>query len=436
MSQRNRAKLAQRITSRLLASKIKEATSDGVPLSLSDSELRGLSARISPTGRVTWVASKSIGRGRGSTQRVVIGHYPGMSLNDARIEAGQTIARLARGEDVLSEAKAIKRAKVEQRQCPTFGEAVEDYLKDRWRSSTTRYEVDLRHFFERQLIPELGASTRVNTITRADIRRLLKKRKDAGQRSRARYLMASLRPFFNWCRHEEFISVSPCVDVEAPPPAKRQHKLNEQEIRALWSASQDLGIIGCYWRLLLLLMQRRCEIAGLRWREINLEHGEWIIPSTRTKNKREHLIPLPTQVVAELTALERRTGENDFVFGRYPSVPFSGFSKAKRELDAAMLSKLKDIDADAVLRDWRIHDLRRTGASLMSGVKVHGRKVPPHTIEAILNHSPGTLESIYQVWDLHRYADEKREALQAWADHLSMLALKSEAPANVLYLTA
>lgn len=74
------SKRKSNITNRLLASTIKDATANGVPITLTDSELRGLSARISPTGRVTWVASKSIGRGKGSTQRLVIGHYPGMSL--------------------------------------------------------------------------------------------------------------------------------------------------------------------------------------------------------------------------------------------------------------------------------------------------------------------------------------------------------------------
>lgn len=423
MSQRNNVKLSQRITSRLLTSKIKEATSDGVPLSLSDSELRGLSARISPTGRVTWVASKSIGRGRGSTQRVVIGHYPGMSLNDARIEAGQTIARLARGEDVLSEAKAIKRAKVEQRQCLTIKEASSDYLDQRSGDITTRYEQDVRQLFERQIVPQLGVSTRVNEVSKADIRALLKTRRDAGHPIAARNLFAQLRPFFAWCVHEEIISQSPCAGVVPPEPAKeRQHKLTEAEIRALWSVSIP------YHRVLLLTAQRRTEVAAMRWCEVNLDKREWIIPPAKTKNGREHLIPLSDLVVSILAPLRGDRRPQEYIFGKYPDAPFSGYSKAKRELDAAMLAKLQEDDDNAELSHWVVHDLRRTAASGMASLKVQ-----PHVIEAVLNHTPVKLQRTYQVY---LYADEKREALEAWSNYVSNLVASTPFVSNVVVLRA
>jgi len=426
------------ITAKLLASKIKEAKSTGLPITLWDAGLRGFGARISPKGRVTWIVSKAIGRGKGSTQRVVVGHYPGMSLDDARIEAGQALTRIAKGEDVVSQVKQAKAARVASRQCPTIKEAVAAYLDSRKHNPKltpgSRYETEMAGLFNRQYVPELGASKRVNAVTKADIKAMLKKRNDAGQYGAARFLMASLRPFFDWCIHEDYISANPCADLKAPPPPRRQHKLNTQEIVTLWSASScasdTFPIIGAYWRLLLMLLQRRCEVGGLRWREVDLDRAEWIIPASRTKNKREHLVPLPRQAVAELRALGPKSGESDFIFGRFGTSPLSGFSKAKEELDAAMLARATEIDA--VIRPWRIHDLRRTGASLMSGVKVRGHKIPPHVIEAILNHTPGTLEGTYQVWELHKYSDEKREALQAWADYASTLSSQQPGISNVL----
>lgn len=426
------------ITNRLVLSRIKQATATGRTIAIWDGELRGFGARISPTGRVTWIASKAIGRGKGSTQRVVVGHYPGMSLDDARIEAGQALTRLAKGEDVASQVKQAKAAKRERLQCPTIKEAVADYLDSRKHNPKltpgSRYETEKAGLFNRQYVPQLGASTRVNQVSKADIKAMLKKRNDAGQYGAARFLMASLRPFFDWCIHEDYISANPCADLKAPPPPRRQHKLNTQEIVTLWSASScasdTFPIIGAYWRMLLMLLQRRCEVGGLRWREVDLDRAEWIIPGSRTKNKREHLVPLPRQAVAELRALGPKSGESDFIFGRFGNSPLSGFSQAKEELDAAMLTKA--IEIDAVIRPWRIHDLRRTGASLMSGLKVRGYKIPPHVIEAILNHTPGTLEGTYQVWELHKYSDEKREALQAWADYASTLSSQQPVISNVL----
>lgn len=428
------------ITSRLILSRIKEATTTGRAIAIWDGELRGFGARISPTGRVTWIASKAIGRGKGSTQRVVVGHYPGMPLDQARMEAGQVIARLAKGEDVISQVKQAKVAKIESRQCPTVKEAVADYLDGRKHNPKltpgSRYETEVAGLFHRQYVPELGASTRLNAVIKADIKAMLKKRNDAGHYGAARFLMASLRPFFDWCIHEDYISANPCADLKAPPPPRRLHRLNTQEIVTLWSASScasdTFPIIGAYWRLLLMLLQRRCEVGGLRWREVDLDRAEWIIPGSRTKNKREHLIPLPRQAVAELQALGPKSGESDFIFGRFGTSPLSGFSQAKEEIDAVMLARATEINV--VVRPWRIHDLRRTGASLMSGVKVHGRTVPPHIIEAVLNHTPGTLEGTYQVWNLYKYAEEKREALQAWVDHLDRVVV-SNSPSRLIVAT-
>jgi integrase len=414
------------ITAKLLKSNVKYSIDNGLPVTLTDSELRGLSARISPTGRVTWIASKSIGRGKGSTQRVVLGHYPGMSLDQARIEAGQTISRLARGEDVHSQVKQAKRAKRERLQCPTIKDAAQDYLRE-WSAKTRRsasgaYEKSVRLRFDNIIIPELGASTRINAVTKADIRSLLKTRKDAGRFQAARSLFAQLRPFFDWCLHEEYISISPCVGVQPPDAAKeRQHKLTDAEIKAL------LAVAIPYFKVLLLTAQRRTEVASIQWSELNLDKGEWVIPSSKTKNGREHLVPLSPAVVAILRSLPQRK-PSEYAFGKYPDAPFSGFSKATRELQADMLSKLRESDTEAAQSDWRIHDLRRTAASGMASIGIQ-----PHVIEAVLNHTPVKLQRTYQVY---LYAKEKKEALQVWADHIAKISTYIHSADNVVSLRA
>jgi integrase len=402
----------------LLHSKIKEALSSGAPLTIWDAELRGFGVRVSPKGRVTWLASKAIGRGKGSTQRIVVGHYPGMPLDQARIEAGQIIMRLAKGEDVQSAVKRAKAAKVERMQCPTIREASDDYLRE-WSAKTRRsasgaYEKAVRLKFDKIIVPELGASTRINAITKADIRSLLKTRKDNGSFQAARSLFAQLRPFFDWCVHEDIITVSPCSGIVPPDAAKeRQHKLTEAEIKALWPcATPDLNLLGPYYRVLLLTAQRRTEVASMQWQEVNLDRAEWIIPASRTKNGREHLVPLSSLAILTLRSLPQRK-PSEYVFGKYADAPLSGFSKAKRELDAAMLAKLREDDSEAKLSNWVVHDLRRTAASGMASIGIQ-----PHVVEAVLNHTPVKLQRTYQVY---LYAKEKREALDLWASHLIFL---------------
>lgn len=419
------------ITNRLLAAKSRQAKNYPNGLYLWDAELKGFGVRISPKGRITWVASKAIGRGKGSTQRVVVGHYPGMPLDQARIEAGQIIARLAKGEDVQSAVKQAKAAKVASRQCPTVKEAVTDYLKEREndpnRDADSRYESELAQLFNRKIVPELGASKRINEITKADIKAMIKKRKDAGHYVAARNLYVQLKPFFDWSIHEELISVSPCIGVIPPDVAKeRQHKLNDAEIKALWTcATPETNMLGDYFRVLLLTAQRRGEVASMQWQEVNLDRAEWIIPASKTKNGREHLVPLSPLVVSILRAQPERK-PSEYVFGKYPHAPVSGFSKAKRELDAAMLAKLREDNTDAELSDWRIHDLRRTAASGMASLGIQ-----PHVIEAVLNHTPVKLQRTYQIW---QYAVERRKALETWANYVSSLAGEKPAISNVVAL--
>lgn len=397
------------LTNRTITTQIKAALSTSNGLYLWDTNLKGFGAYVSPKGRVTWIAQKAIGRGKGSTQRVVLGHFPGMSLEDATLKAGHTISSMASGDDVVSEVKAAKLAKVQRMVCPTIKEASSDYLDQREGDSNSRYEIEVRQLFERQIVPELGLSTRVNEVTKADVRKAIKKRRDAGHNVAARNLYAQLRPFFSWCVHEEYITVSPCDGVVPPDVAtERQHKLTDTEIVALWSVSIP------YFKVLLLTAQRRTEVASMQWQEVNLDKAEWIIPSSKTKNGREHLVPLSPAVVAILRSLPQRK-PSEYVFGKYADAPYSGYSKAKRELDAAMLIKLREDEGE--LRDWRIHDLRRTAASGMAALRVQ-----PHIVEAVLNHTASKLQRTYQVY---LYADEKREALDKWADHISRLCAPS-----------
>jgi hypothetical protein len=246
------------ITQRTLTAKISEAGKSKRSFFLWDTDLKGFGVRIAASGRTTWLAQKAIGRGAGSTQRIVVGHYPAMPLDEARLKAGQTISRLASGENIVSVHAAKRAAKRERLQCPTISEASTRYLGE-WsaksrRSHSGNYERYVRLCFNNVIIPDLGASTRVNDITKAHIRGVLNKRKDAGRFQAARSIFAQLRPFFDWCVHEEYIGISPCQGVVPPDASKeRQHKLTQEEIIAFWqSATPETNMLGDWCRVLLL----------------------------------------------------------------------------------------------------------------------------------------------------------------------------------------
>jgi integrase len=187
------------------------------------------------------------------------------------------------------------------------------------------------------------------------------------------------------------------------PEARRDRVLDDAEMCAIWHATDAATDYGSIVRLLLLTGQRREEVGGLTWAELDLASGLWRLPSSRTKNKRPHDVPLSAQAVAILSS-RTRTQARDAVFGRGEE-GFSGWSKCKVRLDAAVN-----------LPPWVLHDLRRTAVTIMAETGI-----PPHIVEAIVNHVSGHKSGVAGTYNRAVYAAEKRAALQRWADHVERI---------------
>jgi integrase len=154
--------------------------------------------------------------------------------------------------------------------------------------------------------------------------------------------------------------------------------------------------------------QRREEVGGMKWSELDLARGVWTIPGDRTKNGRIHEVPLPASAVDLLarTNLGLRSGS---LFGNAKG-SFQGWSKAKAALDRRVLSGGKE------MQPWRLHDVRRTVATRMAELGVQ-----PHIVEAVLNHVSGHKAGVAGIYNRALYTTEKRRALAVWADHILSL---------------
>jgi integrase len=181
----------------------------------------------------------------------------------------------------------------------------------------------------------------------------------------------------------------------------RERVLSDAELKAIWSGclNDDYGTI---IKLLVLSGCRVNEIGRLRWEEVHDE--QIILPGARTKNKRAHAIPLSEPAKAILAGIRRRP-DRAHLFGRRQDTGFSGWSAAKRDLDA----RIK-------IEHWTVHDLRRTVATSMAELGVQ-----PHIIEAVLNHVSGHKGGVAGIYNRATYDKEKREALNLWAEHVTAL---------------
>lgn len=201
---------------------------------------------------------------------------------------------------------------------------------------------------------------------------------------------------------------------------KRDRVLRDDEIRAVWAACAIVGPpFGELVKLLLLLGQRRKEVAGMLRSELDLDHSLRAIGSARYKTDIVHLVPLPP-VAVEL--IRRMTKIDDvYVFSTAPGTRFSGFSKS--------MERLRQLSGIA---DWRLHDLRRTARTGMSRLKnAAGQRVGSDVAERVLGHVIGGVRGIY---DRYEYLDEKREALDLWAARLGEIV--SPPPDNIVPLRA
>jgi integrase len=297
-----------------------------------------------------------------------------------------------------------------------FGHEVRRYLTKRKSALKRRTFEELERHLTNHALPL--HRLRLSEIDRRTIAlRLAEVETASGPTARNR-VRASLSAFFNWAVREGLLDGNPVTGTaRADEGGARERVLMQEELAELWAAlpAGGNGQFADIVRLLLLTGQRREEIGGLRWSEIDLDRGLIVLPPERTKNLRQHEVPLSTQARAIIERQPKRKGR-DFIFG-IGEAGFSGWSKSKERLDHALLTKRRERDRRAkALPSWRLHDLRRTAATQMAELGVL-----PHIVEVALNHISGHKAGVASVYNRAKMCDAVRDALQLWADHIDRL---------------
>ena len=352
--------------------------------------VKGFGVRRQSGGAVYVIKCSVLGRQR----FVTIGrHGSPWTPERARREAKRMLGLFASGADPQAERKGA-RAKA----ADTLGRIAGDYLEYAKRKQRPgSYRETERHL--------LVNWRPLHALSIFDLRRrhvagrlaAIESERGAVTAARAR---AALSAMFNWAIREGYeLAGNPVAGTNRPAePKSRSRVLADAELAAIWRACRD-DAYGRIVRLLMLTGQRRDEVGGMRWSEI--EGERWTLPAERTKNRREHVIPLPASALALLADWPRRSGR-EYVFGNVGR-GYSGWWKAKAALDGR-----------CGVASWRVHDLRRTVATVMAD----RLGVLPHIVEAVLNHV-GSRAGVAGVYNRARYEAEMREALTRWAEHVA-----------------
>jgi integrase len=371
---------------------------------------RGLYLVVQPSGAKSWAYRYRVA---GKSRKLTLGTFPTIDVAKARSLCSAAALKTKAGGDPAREHRSALAADDSfERVARLF---VERYArpKNRTWQQTARWLGLAPGEGETLVLTGKGAvakwdGRKIGTIRQADVIHLLDAMVDRGNPISANRTLSALRKLFNWAEGRYGLSGNPCHRVEMPgTETSRDRILTDDELAAVWrAATEQGGLFAPVVQLLILTGQRRNEVAGMEWRELDLPAKLWKLPRGRVKNDNGHEVPLSEPALAVVESVPRISGRN-LLFTTTGKTPVSAFSRAKDRIDEA-----SGVD------DWTIHDLRRTVASGMARL---GVSLP--VIEKILNHSSGSFRGVVGVYQRHSFADEKRAALDLWGAHVARLVV-------------
>jgi integrase len=359
----------------------------------------GFALRVSEHGAKTFALRYRVSDRQ---RRMTIGSAATMSLAEARQRARAALAQVEQGVDPAAARLEERRERERNSVAAVVGKYVEKRLRPR-----IRRWADVEAMLRRDVVRCWGDQP-IASITERDCLDLIEEIEKRGSLVVANRNVKLLRRLFRWAVKSKYIVTDPAVELEQPHEEKpRQRALvDEAEIKQVWQAFTAMGYpFGTLGQLLLLLGQRRGEVAGLKWSDLDLDQAVWRLASTKTATL--HQLPLPQAAVDLLRVVPRFDGDDRlFPSSRARSAhAVSGFSKA--------LAKAHRLSGIA---DFTWHDLRRSARTHMARLGV-----PQHIGERILNHSNGGESAISRVYNTYRYEREMREALELWACDLERI---------------
>ena len=413
--------MKEKLTERLIDGLPQAAAKAGKTVYCYDTAQPRFGAACTKNGAVSFFVQYRMG-GRGTpSKRLMLGKRGEITLDAARKMAEQKRGEVRRGVDIVQARKDAR----EKLTGLTFNDAAERYLT--LHAKETRYWKEKRARLASDDVKPL-ANVPMTTIERS---RIAKAITDVQKRSSAaaRLLFADIRPIFSWALDQGIIEANPMQGMRGPAVSEaRDRVLTDEELKAFWQAAGAQGWpFENVFKLLLLTGQRREEVAGMLWREVDLDAAAWTIAKERAKNGKAHTVDLCTE---SLRLLQRPEGDDSaqradaLLFSTTGYSAPSGFSRAKARVDGRM----KEILGDK-FQPWRTHDLRRTAASGMAALGFQ-----PHIIERVLNHVSGAQGGLVGVYQRHEYREERKRAIMAWGARVIQIVSAEPPASNVVPL--
>ena len=349
-----------------------------------DTKEKGLSLYITPAGAITFFIRKRIA---GRDERVKLGTFPEMTVEQARTAALKTKAAIASGANPNLE-------KTKLREETTFAELFREYMeryskphKKSWKFDEREVNKFLSHWFGRKL----------SSISRQEVAKLHDKIGQGNGLYQANRVLERIRAMFNKAIEWGWDGANPSTGIKKFRERSRDRFMQPDELIRFHAAlaKEKNETARDYILMSLLTGARKSNVLAMQWNEVNWERAEWRI--SETKNGEPVTVPL---IPSAMSILERRrvTGNGKWIFP----------SESGKNHYADPKKAWQRLLAEAQIADLRIHDIRRTlgsyqamtGASLAIIGKSLGHKSQQATaIYSRLNLDP-VRESMMRATDV------------------------------------
>ena len=375
----------------------------------------GLILRLSPKGSKTFFFGYRPPHG-GNQQKVKLGRFPDLSLAEARQRAAMLRIEVANGNDPRVQAKE----EVQTLAWSVRNVAKEYFHSPRFRKCSIKHQYDCQRAIEKDVLAKLD-SILIEEVTRRDWMAVINRVEKRGKLAAAHRLFSYLKTFLNWAEDQGYIEANPIFRAryEKPKPLCTRRSLSRDEIRTFW---QDIGMgeekencCATILRLALLTGQRIGEIAGMRREEVDLSTGTWTIPASRTKNRREHQVPLATIAVDLITKAMGVTNQDHLFLVDQDNPNYKGARAfIGSDVVGSYLRRYHREMETPSSSIWTAHELRHT---FITGLNEAG--VSPHIVEAIVNHVSGARAGVAGIYNHATYNLQKTEAIATWENEIT-----------------
>ena len=367
----------------------------------------GLSLDLHPSGKKSWLYRYRL---NGQYGRVTLGRYPDLSLKAARKKRDELAGQVATGQDPARRKRGERLGHSLNSTVEEFGERYyAEQVVPTWKNPA-----HVRRYLDNDLFPVLGRRP-LSNVTVLDIQAIVYRKRDQGRIPAAMQLRGVVKRMFDYAIELQLVTVNPAAMVATRYIGRtrsRSRVLTPPELRLYLRTVYQSNMRRQFKlaiHLLLLTLSRKSELLLARWKHVNLEAAEWLVPTENAKTGKPHIVYLSAQAVRLFHELKALAGDSEFVLPGRSSLlkPFSSTA-----LNHALEGLTFDMDP------LTIHDLRRTGATLLTE-----RSFNKDVIEKALSHEPIGIRAVYVIAE---FAEQRKQMLQWWADYVDTIVNESK----------